>query len=229
MGPEAPGARGRRAAGALGGARRRLLRQGVRHHLPRPAAHARPPSARTRSTASRSPRCSVSPRSACSPASCRASSSTRWRRWSSALVGGRMPVQRDVPWLSIVPIAESRSSYNGLLVFVFIAVSASLAAVRHPPLRLARAAARRRPGIAAFPIRARRRNTPPAASPSRSAASSARSSSAPARRSTCRRPARSAGAARRVELRDLDLGRALRADRAAPSHSSPSGSTVCSS
>ena len=29
-----------------------------------------------------------------------------------------------MPWLSIVPIAESRSSYNGLLVFVFIAVSA---------------------------------------------------------------------------------------------------------
>jgi hydrogenase-4 component B len=33
------------------------------------------------------------------------------------------------PWLSIVPIAESRSSYNGLLVFLFIAASASLAAV----------------------------------------------------------------------------------------------------
>jgi hypothetical protein len=33
-----------------------------------------------------------------------------------------------VPWLSIVPIAESRSSYNGLLVFLFIAGSASLAA-----------------------------------------------------------------------------------------------------
>jgi len=45
-----------------------------------------------------------------------------------ALVGGRMPVQTAVPWLSIVPIAESRSSYNGLLVFVFIAASASIAA-----------------------------------------------------------------------------------------------------
>ena len=31
-----------------------------------------------------------------------------------------------LPWLSIVPIAESRSSYNGLLVFVFIAVSTLL-------------------------------------------------------------------------------------------------------
>jgi len=43
-----------------------------------------------------------------------------------ALVGDRMPVQMGVPWLSIVPIAESRSSYNGALVFVFIAISASL-------------------------------------------------------------------------------------------------------
>ncbi|HEX6142427.1 MAG TPA: hydrogenase 4 subunit B [Geminicoccaceae bacterium] len=42
------------------------------------------------------------------------------------LVGERMPVQAAIPWLSIVPIAESRSSYNGLLVFVFIALSASL-------------------------------------------------------------------------------------------------------
>ncbi|RUY01103.1 hydrogenase 4 subunit B, partial [Mesorhizobium sp. M2A.F.Ca.ET.040.01.1.1] len=44
------------------------------------------------------------------------------------LVGERMPVQMAQPWLSIVPIAESRSSYNGLLVFVFITISASLAA-----------------------------------------------------------------------------------------------------
>lgn len=43
------------------------------------------------------------------------------------LVGGRMPVQAEVPWLSIVPIAESRSSYNGLLVFAFVLVSASAA------------------------------------------------------------------------------------------------------
>jgi hydrogenase-4 component B len=44
-----------------------------------------------------------------------------------ALVGDRMPAQAAADWLSIVPIAESRSSYNGLLVFLFIAVSASLA------------------------------------------------------------------------------------------------------
>jgi hydrogenase-4 component B len=38
-----------------------------------------------------------------------------------------MPIQAHEPWLSIVPIAESRSSYNGLLVMVFITVSASSA------------------------------------------------------------------------------------------------------
>jgi hypothetical protein len=39
-----------------------------------------------------------------------------------------MPTQSAIGWLSIVPIAESRSSYNGLLVFAFITVS-TLAAV----------------------------------------------------------------------------------------------------
>jgi hydrogenase-4 component B len=46
----------------------------------------------------------------------------------NALVAERMPVQAADPWLSIVPIAESRSSYNGLLVFAFITAS-TLAAV----------------------------------------------------------------------------------------------------
>src|SRR5690606_30111473 len=45
------------------------------------------------------------------------------------LVAGRMPAQTQVAWLTIVPIAESRSSYNGLLVFLFVLVSASLAVV----------------------------------------------------------------------------------------------------
>lgn len=48
---------------------------------------------------------------------------------TESLVGARMPAQLTVEWLSTVPIAESRSSYNGLLVFVFIALSASLAAL----------------------------------------------------------------------------------------------------
>jgi formate hydrogenlyase subunit 3/multisubunit Na+/H+ antiporter MnhD subunit len=47
---------------------------------------------------------------------------------AEALVGARMPMQRGVEWLSIVPIAESRSSYNGLLVFLFMLASGSLAA-----------------------------------------------------------------------------------------------------
>jgi len=47
---------------------------------------------------------------------------------ASILVGGRMPAQLGNAWLSIAPIAQSRSSYNGLLVFLFIAASASLAA-----------------------------------------------------------------------------------------------------
>ena len=41
-----------------------------------------------------------------------------------AAVGQHMPEQSSVQWLSIVPIGESRSSYNGLLVFVFMAFSA---------------------------------------------------------------------------------------------------------
>ncbi|MBL6936969.1 MAG: hydrogenase 4 subunit B [Alphaproteobacteria bacterium] len=41
-----------------------------------------------------------------------------------AVAGGQMPHQAQVAWLSIVPIAQSRSSYNGLLVFFFIAASA---------------------------------------------------------------------------------------------------------
>jgi formate hydrogenlyase subunit 3/multisubunit Na+/H+ antiporter MnhD subunit len=47
---------------------------------------------------------------------------------AQSLVGARMPVQTGVEWLSIVPIAESRSSYNGLLVFLFMIISGSLAA-----------------------------------------------------------------------------------------------------
>ncbi len=46
---------------------------------------------------------------------------------TQALLNAHMPVQLSVPWLSTVPIAESRSSYNGALVFAFVAVSASLA------------------------------------------------------------------------------------------------------
>ena len=44
------------------------------------------------------------------------------------VAGGRMPVQTSVEWLSIVPIAASRSSYNGLLVFLFITASGMIGA-----------------------------------------------------------------------------------------------------
>ena len=44
------------------------------------------------------------------------------------VLGIHMPVQASMPWLSIVPIAQSRSSYNGLLVFIFIALSAAMVA-----------------------------------------------------------------------------------------------------
>ena len=44
-----------------------------------------------------------------------------------ALTGTHMPTQLGVAWLSVVPVEASRSSYNGLLVFVFIAASAWLA------------------------------------------------------------------------------------------------------
>jgi hypothetical protein len=39
-----------------------------------------------------------------------------------------MPHQTGLNWLTIVPVAESRSSYNGLLVFMFIVLSGSIAA-----------------------------------------------------------------------------------------------------
>ena len=43
------------------------------------------------------------------------------------LTGGVLPLQASQPWLTIVPAVASGSSYNGLLVFLFIATSAMLA------------------------------------------------------------------------------------------------------
>jgi hydrogenase-4 component B len=42
--------------------------------------------------------------------------------------GARMPVQATIAWLTIVPVSAGRSSYNGLLVLLFIAFSAGAAA-----------------------------------------------------------------------------------------------------
>ncbi len=47
---------------------------------------------------------------------------------TQALVDDSMPHQSTIAWLSIVPIAESRSSYNGLLGFAFVLSSGMLAA-----------------------------------------------------------------------------------------------------
>ena len=47
----------------------------------------------------------------------------------SMLLGVSMPHQAASPWLTIIPVAESRSSYNGLLVFAFIVSSAWISAL----------------------------------------------------------------------------------------------------
>ncbi len=58
-----------------------------------------------------------------------------------ASVDARMPVQTGLPWLTIIPVAASRSSYNGILIFLFITASAlTVAAAVH---RFASRAARR--------------------------------------------------------------------------------------
>lgn len=46
-----------------------------------------------------------------------------------ATVASRMPIQSGIPWLTIIPVAASRSSYNSILIFLFITIAASLAAV----------------------------------------------------------------------------------------------------
>jgi formate hydrogenlyase subunit 3/multisubunit Na+/H+ antiporter MnhD subunit len=44
------------------------------------------------------------------------------------LTGANLPRQEQLDWLTIVPIEQSRSSYNGLLLFLFIALAAGLGA-----------------------------------------------------------------------------------------------------
>jgi formate hydrogenlyase subunit 3/multisubunit Na+/H+ antiporter MnhD subunit len=46
----------------------------------------------------------------------------------NAMLDARLPQQSEQPWLTLVPIAESRSTYNGMLVLLFIAFSASSSA-----------------------------------------------------------------------------------------------------
>ena len=47
---------------------------------------------------------------------------------TQALAGAHLPRQEGLEWLTIVPIAQSRSSYNGLLLFLFIAMAAGIGA-----------------------------------------------------------------------------------------------------
>jgi len=61
----------------------------------------------------------------------------------TGLVGGRLPAQLAVPWLSVVPVADFRSSYNGLVLLLFVAGAAGLTAVAVH--RLATRALRRAP------------------------------------------------------------------------------------
>jgi hydrogenase-4 component B len=46
-----------------------------------------------------------------------------------AIISEVMPQQAIEPWLSIVPIAESRSSYNGLIILAFLLMSGTLTAI----------------------------------------------------------------------------------------------------
>ena len=146
-----------------------------------------------------------------------------------ALTGGaRLPVQTTMPWLTVVPLSASRSSYNGLLVLLFIGFSAAAAAyvihrfashARAPRaglgLRLSRSqpdhAVQRRQLRAADPARVRHGRVPGARG-GRDAA---------ARRSSCRRACTCACRTRH--------GRASTRRSRAPSASPRIGSTGCSS
>ena len=57
--------------------------------------------------------------------------------------GARLPVQSSLPWLSLVPIDAARSSYNGLIMLVFIVLTSTVIAVS--VRRLAANALRRAP------------------------------------------------------------------------------------
>ena len=107
-----------------------------------------------------------------------------------------------MPWLSLVPIAPERSSYNGILVLTFIALSGFLAAFAIH--RLASRAVRRAPAWdCGFADAAPLLNIQPAASRSRSAGCSERSSSARPRRFEMPPPGSLAPARITVRLRDL--------------------------
>jgi hypothetical protein len=47
---------------------------------------------------------------------------------AKALAGASMPWQTDDAWLTTIPVAAGRSSYNALLLFVFVLGSGGIAA-----------------------------------------------------------------------------------------------------
>ena len=42
------------------------------------------------------------------------------------LLGTRLPAQLALPWVSVIPVAAARSSYNGLLIFLFVAAASGI-------------------------------------------------------------------------------------------------------
>ena len=60
------------------------------------------------------------------------------------MVGARLATQTAIPWLSIEPILDRSSSYNGLMVFAFVAATAAVGAVG---MRAIASRALRRPGV----------------------------------------------------------------------------------
>ncbi len=187
MGAEDHGARGRRAAGARRGPGRRLLRQGLRRQLSRTAAQQSRQKPRTKSTATSLAAMFILAALCLLAGILPGPVIDALSPITLEILGGRMPIQANEPWLSIVPIAESRSSYNGLLVMLFITISASLAV--YFIHRFASRALRRGPAWGCgFSDPSPRRSIPAAASPSRSAACSARWCSTRATMSRCRPP-----------------------------------------
>ena len=210
MGAEVHGARGRRDAGAGGGAGGGLLRQDLRRR-PFSAGRAAPAAEAAREVDRFSLAAMFILAALCLLAGilpglvidALAPVATADPRQPHA---GRRPAYA---WLSIVPIAESRSSYNGLLVMVFIAMSALAGGLCHPSLRLACAAPRTGLGLRLS------RSVPAAQYSGVSFAQPIRrvfgtlAVPAPATMSRCRRPAIPAGAAADRTARS-GLGAALR-------------------
>ena len=111
----------RRAAGAGRGACRGLLRQGLRHRLPRPPAQPTAARRRTEADRFRSPPWSILAVLCLLAGMLPGLLIDALAPVTSACSAARMPAQLAMPWLSIVPVADSRSSYNGLIILLFTA------------------------------------------------------------------------------------------------------------